>query len=433
MGGFCWYTSYIGYPNFLKESGNSYELAQAFVTFCDAAFANKSYKESKELFPSLVASQVETKKAAFQEYGLLYVIPRSDKISITPLGKQIYSIYKDDIPSDKKRRRILLALCNAMANYQFNNPFPVGGNKYRDRAFSTDVKPYLSLYFLMSRLDGFITISELMGVVFGIKRMADVPVAEQKILNSRESRIKSKPLNHLPKNKGTAENLKIYFMSHLSLDGEIIVTEHDDIYEESEQAYEMTQFGSEIIETVLRFNWSGWKKRRFNIPETPTFLSIEEYFENGIGRQLSKVSFRINDSFSKKITQKKTEAVADIEDIENLKKFPLRKFEEGRNRLVKHLRIEKVRNPALVKEAKQIFKIKNGRLFCEACDFEFEKQYGNRGKNYIEAHHNSPLSEIKGRVALTIKDLSMVCSNCHRMLHKPPWISVKELRDIVCG
>jgi len=91
--------------------------------------------------------------------------------------------------------------------------------------------------------------------------------------------------------------------------------------------------------------------------------------------------------------------------------------------------LEKVRNTALVREAKRLFKKKNGKLFCEICNFDFGKKYGNRGKDYIEAHHKTPISQIKGVVKLTINDLSMVCSNCHRMLHRPPWITVNELRE----
>lgn len=432
MADFCWFTSYIGYPNFFKDAGNSYELAQAFITFCDASISGKTYKESKGLFPGLDASQVETKKAAFQEFGLLYVVPRSDELSITPLGQQIYAIYKDgSIPPDKKRRRILLALCNALANYQFNNPFPVGGNRYSGRASSTDVKPYLCLYFLLVKLDGFITVSELMGIVFGIQNMADIPAAIRDILKHRASGTMPKPLNCLPKNRGTRNNLKIYLMAHTSLDNEVIVSENADIYAANEQAYEMTQFGSEIISSVLNSNWPEWNKKKYKIPSTKAFASIEDYFENGIGPVVSEHSFKKDNRFAQKITKTKSKGVVELDDIENLKQLPVRQFEEGRRRLVSHSKIEKVRNPALVRQAKKIFKITNGRLFCEVCGFDFEDVYGVKGKNFIEAHHNRPISEIKSRITLTIDDLTMVCSNCHRMLHKPPWISVEDLKKLI--
>jgi putative restriction endonuclease len=88
-------------------------------------------------------------------------------------------------------------------------------------------------------------------------------------------------------------------------------------------------------------------------------------------------------------------------------------------------------NSGLVREAKRLFKKKNGGLFCEVCKFDFEAKYGKRGKDYIEAHHKTPVSKLVGTVTLTTDDLAMVCSNCHRMLHRPPWITVEELEGLI--
>ena len=57
---------------------------------------------------------------------------------------------------------------------------------------------------------------------------------------------------------------------------------------------------------------------------------------------------------------------------------------------------------------------------CQSCNFDFEKVYGDVGKEYIEAHHLIPMSELKKGESrtLTKKDFSVLCSNCHRMIHK---------------
>ncbi|WP_318476735.1 HNH endonuclease [Photobacterium leiognathi] len=56
---------------------------------------------------------------------------------------------------------------------------------------------------------------------------------------------------------------------------------------------------------------------------------------------------------------------------------------------------------------------------CKVCEFDFEKVYGERGKNFIHVHHIIPLSEIKSEYKLDpIKDLIPVCPNCHAMLHR---------------
>jgi 5-methylcytosine-specific restriction enzyme A len=59
-----------------------------------------------------------------------------------------------------------------------------------------------------------------------------------------------------------------------------------------------------------------------------------------------------------------------------------------------------------------------GFLSCEACVFDFEKFYGELGKGYIECHHRTPLSKFKSETNTRLDDLALVCSNCHKMLHR---------------
>ncbi|MGW3423344.1 HNH endonuclease [Streptomyces phaeochromogenes] len=69
-----------------------------------------------------------------------------------------------------------------------------------------------------------------------------------------------------------------------------------------------------------------------------------------------------------------------------------------------------------------------GRLSCEACDFDFEVTYGDRGAGYIECHHIVPL-HVAGEARTKLSDLALICSNCHRMIHrKSPWPTPSQLR-----
>lgn len=428
---FCWFTSFIGYPNFLKKQGRSYELGQAFATFADASLSGLSYSESKGLFPDIDHAQVETKKAAFQEFGLLYVVPRSNAITLTPLGKQVYGLIIDKQTREKNRRTIVLSLSHALARYQFNNPLPVGGNRQIDRAQSSDVLPYLACYYLLLKLDGILTVSELKGAVFGLQAMADLRELAGKIRNQRKQGTAFPELPSLPANERTADNLKIYFMAHLSLDGELLETTTANYYGIEEQAFELTQFGYELIESVLSVQWPQWRSTSSSIPKAKTYRDIADYFENGIGLQCSPHAITADVRKMELSTAKISEGVLDPYDVESLKQLPHRNFQEGRKRLVQHARLEKIRNSALVREAKRLFKKKHGNLFCEVCTFDFESKYGRRGRDYIEAHHKTPISELEELVELTVNDLAMVCSNCHRMLHRPPWITVDELKEII--
>lgn len=70
---------------------------------------------------------------------------------------------------------------------------------------------------------------------------------------------------------------------------------------------------------------------------------------------------------------------------------------------------------------------------CHACGFNFLERYGQLGKDYIEVHHTTPVSEMGDNYKLDIdRDLVPVCSNCHSMIHRrnPP-LSIEELKDII--
>lgn len=105
-------------------------------------------------------------------------------------------------------------------------------------------------------------------------------------------------------------------------------------------------------------------------------------------------------------------------------------FSEGKILLKKHLQRE--RNVKLIESAKKEFLKKNGHLYCEVCGFDFEKTYGELGKNFIEAHHIKPVSTMQDGEKTKIEDIIMVCSNCHSMIHrKKPWLSIKDIGKII--
>lgn len=73
-----------------------------------------------------------------------------------------------------------------------------------------------------------------------------------------------------------------------------------------------------------------------------------------------------------------------------------------------------------------------GKIACEACIFDFEEYYGPIGKGFIECHHRSPLSGLKVVTQTNLSDLALVCSNCHRMLHRRiGTLSVEELKAMI--
>jgi hypothetical protein len=73
---------------------------------------------------------------------------------------------------------------------------------------------------------------------------------------------------------------------------------------------------------------------------------------------------------------------------------------------------------------------KHYRDVCRVCGFQFAEVYGKRGEGFIEVHHLKPIA--KGRRRTTLKDVTVVCANCHRMLHRGATIwTVKRLKKEV--
>lgn len=74
----------------------------------------------------------------------------------------------------------------------------------------------------------------------------------------------------------------------------------------------------------------------------------------------------------------------------------------------------------------------SGRVFCESCGFDFEQTYGERGAGFIECHHVTPVSQLTAATKLLLSDFRLVCSNCHRMIHRAqPWLSWDDLKALL--
>jgi len=105
-------------------------------------------------------------------------------------------------------------------------------------------------------------------------------------------------------------------------------------------------------------------------------------------------------------------------------------FPEGRE--VYRLHRERERNKKLIEAAKRARLVKDPSLKCDACGFSFKDKYGRLGKGFIEGHHTLPLSQKPSRAPSRVKDIALVCSNCHRMLHRRrPWLRMRDLQSLI--
>lgn len=103
------------------------------------------------------------------------------------------------------------------------------------------------------------------------------------------------------------------------------------------------------------------------------------------------------------------------------------KWEGG---ILEHVARRRERDPRL--RAKKIDAVVGSgkAISCEVCTFDFHVAYGSRGSGYIEVHHIRPL-HYSGPVQTTLNDLALLCSNCHRMCHRGPWITPTQLLELI--
>ncbi|WP_371038668.1 HNH endonuclease [Rhodosalinus sp. FB01] len=103
--------------------------------------------------------------------------------------------------------------------------------------------------------------------------------------------------------------------------------------------------------------------------------------------------------------------------------------EAAEGQLLTRMHRYRERNAAIVKRKKASFLKQHGHLCCEACGFDFQATYGERGDGFIECHHTKPVSELAAGETTKLADLVLLCANCHRMVHAArPWWTVDELR-----
>lgn len=100
--------------------------------------------------------------------------------------------------------------------------------------------------------------------------------------------------------------------------------------------------------------------------------------------------------------------------------------------LLTTVHVRRERSGKLVASKKAAVLAEEGKLTCEGCGFEFASVYGERGEGFIECHHTKPVHTLKPGERTKLVDLALVCSNCHRMIHRrSPWLTMQELCAIV--
>lgn len=219
---FVWPTSHMG---MMHPAGDikARSMAKDFLTYAEASEAGVSYKDAKTLL-SVSTNQAETRKSFYEELALLYVPYRSNKIILTPLGCQLFSLLNGadfaNLPSDVTRQATALIVW-AMCRSQINRPQSRGVPKLADAEWKAcNVRPYAAAWQAISDLSGEVSLDEFMGALRYLQKYEQYPSVIERILAARAS---GQPLASENDLGGRSlMNYRIYWRSHLSLAEQVL-------------------------------------------------------------------------------------------------------------------------------------------------------------------------------------------------------------------
>lgn len=212
------------------------------------------------------------------------------------------------------------------------------------------------------------------------------------------------------------------FLTHLvrPIDNEII--------EQNER--ENFRFGH-IVE-VIAYTGEGNK-----IPFDKTLLSKLDFRNHGWGNaekltkinlkeDLEKYQIEIWDLFKPFLNPDLAENLKDYQQYFNDELDKDFETKEGKL-LFRNHRIRE--RDSSISHKKKMIALSEGKYNCEVCDFSYQDFYG---QDYIECHHKIPIR--LGERVTKLEDLALVCSNCHRMLHRKingEYLSINKLKELI--
>jgi hypothetical protein len=175
-----WRVNSYSYPNFFNKNKNSQEAWDTLLSF----FNFKEYDTLKKYWASsdsprtLSSHAVESWKATFEEFGLLYVATRSNRITITPAGMQL----REAAGQDDQDEFAWIGL-NLLLRYPLRGP----RRQRSDAHGKSDLLLYKFLYAALLDLGGFIWWTELEQILCRVFQTRDGESAVLDILELRNN------------------------------------------------------------------------------------------------------------------------------------------------------------------------------------------------------------------------------------------------------
>ena len=280
-----WRVNSYGYPNVFNTDTKAQEAWATLLSFYD--HDNKSYSALKTFWNSsraprnLDSHAGESWKATFEEFGLLYVISRSDRVTITPAGKQFR-----EAAEQKNQQDFVWIGLNLLFRYPLHGP-PRGRPKSPAHGQS-DLLLYRFLYSAMRDLGDYFWWTELERVFCRVFATGEAKAAVEAVkeLRANTERHTSYPLP-TDRRKGAFYNSLNQVANHAGMN-HLVLLQHDDSEHyganESRRRHAIDRRFLSLVSTALGdfSEASGCNGSALYVDRLPTARSFDdeqEYFD----------------------------------------------------------------------------------------------------------------------------------------------------------
>lgn len=273
---FVWPTSHMGMMH-PRGDQRSRSMAEDFMTYAEASEAGVSYNDVKSLL-SVSTNQAETRKSFYEELSLLFVPHGSNKVVLTPLGKQLFDLlYGEDFSNltDNIARQATALIVWAMSQTQINRPQSRGSPKLSAGQWqSCDVRPYAAAWSAMMELDNKLFLHEFMGPLRRLHSVAEFPAVIDEILSGRKNGQTLATEEEMSGKEGM--NYRIYWKSHLSVADQVLS------WDDANKAFEFQKQSFDVVSAALRFQ-RGCGGEVLQALRAKPWCDAEDYFINLTG------------------------------------------------------------------------------------------------------------------------------------------------------
>jgi hypothetical protein len=174
-----WRVNSYSYPSFFSDNAKAEEAWEVLSSFLEY----EEYDKLKEFWTSpkaprrLSPQALESWKATFEECGFLYVISRSNKVTITPAGKNLF-----EFANVENKNEFVWTGLNLLLRYPLKGPRKPR-NAYQG---NSDLFLYRFLFSALIELDNYIWWSELERILCRVFRTEDASSAIEEIRELRK-------------------------------------------------------------------------------------------------------------------------------------------------------------------------------------------------------------------------------------------------------